>query len=65
MRKRRHILMIVGTAWMIDALDVALLSFIMPLLKNDWHLNPTQLGLLGSVTSVDDSWGFLMWPTIR
>ncbi|PCR99247.1 major facilitator transporter [Lactococcus fujiensis JCM 16395] len=44
--------MIVGTAWMIDALDVALLSFIMPLLKNDWHLNPTQLGLLGSVTSV-------------
>lgn len=37
---------------MIDALDVALLSFIMPLLKTEWKLSPTELGMIGSVTSI-------------
>ena len=32
MDKSKRLLLIVGTAWMIDALDVALLSFMMPLL---------------------------------
>ncbi|MBB5888697.1 MFS family permease [Lactovum miscens] len=45
-------LLIIGTAWMIDALDVALLSFIMLLLKTEWTLNSTELGMIGSVTSI-------------
>ena len=42
MKIKQHILFLVGTAWMIDALDVALLSFIMPLLKKEWHLQATD-----------------------
>ncbi|MCI1890888.1 MAG: MFS transporter [Schleiferilactobacillus harbinensis] len=52
MQRSKHLLLIVGTAWLFDAMDVALLSFIMPLLKTEWHLNATQLGLVGAMTSV-------------
>ena len=37
---------------MIDALDVALLSFIMPLIKNEWDVGSTELGLAAAVTSI-------------
>ena len=43
MDKSKRLLLIVGTAWMIDALDVAILSFMMPLIKTEWTLNETQL----------------------
>ncbi|MCX2665468.1 MFS transporter [Leuconostoc mesenteroides] len=52
MDKKRHLLFIIGTAWMIDALDVALLSFIMPLIKNEWDVGSTELGLAAAVTSI-------------
>ncbi|CCF27450.1 MFS transporter [Leuconostoc citreum] len=51
MDKSKRLLLIVGTAWMIDALDVAILSFMMPLIKTEWTLNETQLGLVGAMTS--------------
>jgi putative MFS transporter len=44
MKTPKHLLLIVGTAWLFDAMDVALLSFIMPLLKTEWSLTGTQLG---------------------
>lgn len=46
------LLMVLGTAWLFDAADVAILSFIMPLIKGEWKLTPTQLGTVGSVTTV-------------
>ncbi|WP_461213480.1 MFS transporter [Lacticaseibacillus sp. GG6-2] len=52
MHTPKHLLLIVGTAWLFDAMDVALLSFIMPLLKSEWQLSSTQLGLVGAMTSV-------------
>ncbi|WP_370673196.1 MFS transporter [Leuconostoc lactis] len=56
----KRLLLVVGTAWMIDALDVALLSFMMPLLKAEWILNETQLGLVGAITSVGMMLGALL-----
>ena len=56
----KRLLFVVGTAWMIDALDVALLSFMMPLLKAEWTLNETQLGLVGAITSVGMMLGALL-----
>jgi len=46
------LLMVIGTAWLFDAADVALLSFIMPLLKADWNLTDSQIGLVSSITTV-------------
>lgn len=56
----KRLLLVVGTAWMIDALDVALLSFMMPLLKAEWTLNETQIGLVGAITSVGMMIGALL-----
>lgn len=44
--------MVLGTAWLFDAADVALLSFIMPLIKKEWALTPGQLGSVGAITTV-------------
>ncbi len=46
------LLMVIGTAWLFDAADVALLSFIMPLIKKEWLLNDNQIGLVSSITTV-------------
>ncbi|GEO44239.1 MFS transporter [Companilactobacillus alimentarius] len=46
------LLMVIGTAWLFDAADVALLSFIMPLIKKEWFLNDNQIGLVSSITTV-------------
>lgn len=46
------LLMLIGTAWLFDALDVALLSFIMPIIKQSWHLTAGQMGTVSAVTSL-------------
>lgn len=48
----RKTLLIIGTAWLFDALDVALLSFIMPLVQSEWHLAATQTGFLSAISAV-------------
>ena len=46
------LLLVAGTGWLFDAMDVGLLSFILAALKQDWGLSPAQLGWIGSVNSV-------------
>nr|WP_303803450.1 MFS transporter [Snodgrassella alvi] len=46
------LLLIAGTGWLFDAIDVGLLSFILAALKQDWGLSPSQLGWIGSVNSI-------------
>ncbi|MFC0180524.1 MFS transporter [Thorsellia kenyensis] len=48
----KKLLGISGLAWMFDAMDVGILSFIIAALMKDWQLNPTQLGWIGSVNSI-------------
>ena len=60
MKTPKHLLLIVGTAWLFDAMDVALLSFIMPLLKTEWSLTGTQLGLVGAMTSIGMIFGAVL-----
>lgn len=50
-KKGFKFLMVIGTAWLFDAMDIALLSFIMPLIKLEWNLSATQLGLASAFTS--------------
>lgn len=51
-KKGRKLLLVIGTAWLFDAMDVALLSFIMPLIKTEWGLTAAQIGYVSSVTSL-------------
>lgn len=44
--------LIIGTAWAFDALDVGLLSFVMPLIRKEWLLTQSQTGLVSSVSSI-------------
>lgn len=46
------LLLIAGTGWLFDAMDVGLLSFILAALKQDWQLTAGQLGIIGSVNSI-------------
>ncbi|MFE8118908.1 MFS transporter [Brenneria goodwinii] len=46
------LLLICGTGWLFDAMDVGLLSFILAALKQEWGLTAAQIGLIGSVNSI-------------
>lgn len=58
--KQYKLLGIVGTAWLFDAMDVAMLSFIMTYLKTEWHLTPGVLGIVSAATSVGMVFGALI-----
>ncbi|KRL80577.1 major facilitator family transporter [Lactobacillus ultunensis DSM 16047] len=44
--------LIIGTAWMFDAMDVGLLSFIMPMVKKEWNLINSEAGLISSISTI-------------
>ncbi|GEP20887.1 sugar (and other) transporter family protein [Latilactobacillus sakei subsp. carnosus DSM 15831] len=53
MTKEQHkLLWAAGGAWLFDAMDVGLLSFVIAALAKEWHLNSGQMGLIGSVGSI-------------
>jgi putative MFS transporter len=47
-----NILLLTGIGWMFDAMDVGLVSFVMPAIQKEWSLTPSQLGILGSIGMV-------------
>ncbi|USQ68765.1 MFS transporter [Companilactobacillus allii] len=59
-KQGKKLLLVVGTAWLFDAMDVALLSFIMPLIKVQWNLSPSQIGYVSSVTSLGMVFGSII-----
>ncbi|GHH98016.1 MFS transporter [Neobacillus kokaensis] len=57
----RKLLGIAGTAWMFDAMDVGILSFIIAALHVEWNLTPGQMGWIGSVNSIGMAVGALVF----
>lgn len=51
-KKKGFIFAIVGTAWLFDAMDVGLLSFIMPIVHKEWALTNSQTGLISSISTI-------------
>jgi MFS transporter, putative metabolite:H+ symporter len=49
---RKKLLGIAGFAWMFDAMDVGILSFIIAALQVEWNLTASQMGWIGSVNSI-------------
>lgn len=48
----RRLLVISGLAWLFDAMDVGLLAFVIAALKSEWGLSATQMGWIGSISSL-------------
>lgn len=48
----KKIIGIAGLAWMFDAMDVGLLSFILVALQRDWNLTTEEMSWIGSINSI-------------
>ncbi|MFC6171065.1 MFS transporter [Loigolactobacillus jiayinensis] len=55
------LLTVAGFAWLFDAMDVGLLSFIIAALKGEWQLSTVQMGWIGSVSSIGMAVGALFF----
>ena len=58
---RNKLLGIAGFAWMFDAMDVGILSFVIAALAADWNLTPGEMGWIGSVNSIGMAVGALVF----
>ncbi|WP_056942843.1 MFS transporter [Secundilactobacillus kimchicus] len=48
----RKLLAAAGFAWLFDAMDVGMLSFVVAALAKEWQLTSAQVGLIGSISSL-------------
>lgn len=58
---RNKLLGIAGFAWMFDAMDVGILSFVIAALAADWNLTPGEMGWIGSMNSIGMAVGALVF----
>ena len=58
---KNKLLGIAGLAWMFDAMDVGILSFIIAALATEWALTPNEMGWIGSVNSIGMAVGALVF----
>ncbi|MFJ7827246.1 MFS transporter [Psychrobacillus sp. NPDC096623] len=61
---KNKLLGIAGLAWMFDAMDVGILSFVIAALAVDWSLSPEQMGWIGSVNSIGMAVGALLFGVL-
>ena len=52
---------VAGLAWLFDAMDVGILSFVIAALQEDWGLTSQQMGWIGSVNSIGMAVGALVF----
>ncbi|HFC8537019.1 TPA: MFS transporter, partial [Neisseria bacilliformis] len=45
-RAHYRLLVLAGIGWMFDAMDTGMVSFVLPVLAQDWNLPPAQLGYI-------------------
>ncbi|WZB61701.1 MFS transporter [Achromobacter xylosoxidans] len=63
-RFHKHLLLMGGLGYMFDAMDAAVLAFILPVLRVEWGLTSVQIGLLGSSTFIGFFFGALLAGTL-
>ncbi|WP_298467709.1 MFS transporter [uncultured Psychrobacillus sp.] len=61
---KNKLLGIAGLAWMFDAMDVGILSFVIAALATEWALTPTEMGWIGSVNSIGMAVGALVFGVL-
>lgn len=75
----KKVLLLTGIGWMFDAMDQGMVSGVMAAIGKEWALDPSQLGLLGSIGMLGmalgaglsgmaaDKWGrrtVIMWTLV-
>jgi len=55
------LLLLCGTVWMVDAMEIILLSFLMPTIKKEWNLSSFQSSAIGSVAFFGMIFGAYFW----
>ena len=59
-----HLLLMGGLGYLFDAMDAAVLAFILPVLRTAWSLSNVETGVLGSSTFVGYLFGALLAGTL-
>src|SRR5436853_7900354 len=59
-----HLLLMGGLGYLFDAMDAAVLAFILPVLRTAWGLTNVETGVLGSSTFVGYLFGALLAGTL-
>ncbi|MDR2871124.1 MAG: MFS transporter [Xanthomonadaceae bacterium] len=49
---KRKLLFMAGLGWLFDAMDVGLLSFVLVAVREEWALEPSQVGWIASINSI-------------
>lgn len=60
-KEHRTLLWAAGGAWLFDAMDVGMLSFVIAALAKEWQLSSAQMGLIGSVSSIGMVFGAVIF----
>ena len=55
------LLIMCGIVWMVDAMEIILLSFLMPAIKRDWDLSSFESSAVGSVAFIGMLGGAYFW----
>src|SRR2546423_1094576 len=63
-RFHKHLLLMGGLGYTFDAMDAAVLAFILPVLRTTWNLSSVQIGVLGSSTYIGFLFGALLAGTL-
>lgn len=63
-RFHRRLLLMGGLGYTFDAMDAAVLAFVLPVLRNAWGLTSVQTGVLGSSTFIGYFFGALFAGTL-
>jgi putative MFS transporter len=63
-RFHAHLLLMGGLGYTFDAMDAAVLAFILPVLRTAWNLSSIQIGVLGSSTYIGFLFGALFAGTL-
>ncbi|KQL35004.1 MULTISPECIES: MFS transporter [Bacillaceae] len=61
---KNKLLGIAGLAWMFDAMDVGILSFVIAALVREWSLTPNEMGWIGSINSIGMAVGALVFGVL-
>lgn len=55
----RHLLLLGGLGYSFDAMDAAVIAFVLPVLKSSWQLDTSQLGIMASANFIGFFFGAL------
>lgn len=64
LRRQSGLITGVGIAWLFDAMDVGLLSFIIAQIEGEWHLSAGAVGMIGSVSSLGMAIGAVLFGAL-